>query len=321
MVVAFTPMPTPTPTPAPAPDPLSDIAEGAGLTCTGVERWSLAAPWGIRYPGSGHAIVHTVLYGQAYVVGLGDAPVKIPAGGAAVMPHDLPHLVVSKWPMSDTHIIDAPSDPIPGGRVHNHASGRSDATLLMTMPLAVKGREDLEEPRTEPMIKVVDRPSEDLLELTMLAAKLAIVPGLGQRYIVCRLGEAIGAKLLQGLANEEEDTYGLFGMFASAGVRAALKAVEGDVAHPWTVGELAQIAGIPRHAFRAEFQDVVGTDVTEYVTMRRIRRAQAAVVDGLADLQQVASSVGFRTVGAFKKAAARVTGVRPLAKMRSLLGS
>jgi AraC-like DNA-binding protein len=300
-------------------DPLSDIAEGAGLTCTGVERWSLAAPWGIRYAGSSQAIVHTVLRGEAYVVGLSEEPVRIPSGGAAVMPHDLPHLVVSRWPLEDRHIIDAPADPIPGGRVHNHATSQSDTTLLMTVPLSVPARERLSAPRTEAMIKVVESPGEDLMELTMLAAKLAIVPGLGQRYIICRLGEAIGAKLLQRLAGEESDTYGLFGMFASAGVRAALKAVEGDVAHPWTLGELAQIAGVPRHAFREEFQDVVGTDVTEYVTMRRIRRAQAAVLEGFATLDNVASEVGFRSVGAFRKAAAKVTGLRPLARLRAAL--
>lgn len=305
--------------PAPAPDPLSDIAEGSGLTCTGVERWSLSAPWGIRYPGSGNAVVHTVLRGQAFVVGIGDKPVHIPSGGAAVMPHDLPHLVVSKWPMSDTHIVDAPTDPIPGGRIHTHTAGGGADTILMTMPLAVPSRDNLQAPRTEPMIEVVEHPGEDLIELTMLAAKMAVVPGLGQRYIVCRLGEAIGAKLLQRLAGQDSDTYGLFSMFASAGVRASLKAIEGDVAHPWTVAELAQIAGIPRHAFREEFQDVVGADVSEYVTMRRIRRAQAAVIGGLSDLGEVASSVGFRTVGAFKKAADKVSGARPFSAARGLL--
>ncbi len=304
---------------APASDPLSDIAEGSGLTCTGVERWSLRAPWGIRYPGSGNAIVHTVVHGEAFVVGIGDKPVKIPSGGAAVMPHDLPHLVVSKWPIADRHLVDAPSDAIAGGRIHTHTAGGGADTVLLTMPLAVPSRAGLTAPRTEPMIEVVQRPGEDLLELMMLAAKLAIVPGLGQRYIVCRLGEAIGAKLLQRLAGEDGDTYGLFSMFASAGVRASLKAIEGDLAHPWTVAELAQIAGIPRHAFREEFQDVVGADVSEYVTLRRVRRAQAAVRGGLADLEQVAASVGFRTMGAFKKAAGMVGGVRPFAAVRGLL--
>jgi AraC-like DNA-binding protein len=305
--------------PAPASDPLSDIAEGAGLSCTGVERWSLSAPWGIRYPGSEHAIVHTSIRGRAFVVGVGEEPIEIPPGGAAVMPHDVPHMVVSRWPIEPTHIVDAPVDAVPGGRVHTHTAGRSETHLLMTLPLAVRGREGIESPRTEPMIKVVERPGEDLIELTMLAAKLAIVPGLGQRYIVCRLGEAIGAKLLQRLAGAERDTYGLFGMFASVGVRAALEAVEGNVAHPWTVAELAEVAGTTRREFRDEFRDVVGTDVADYIVMRRIRRAQAFVAGGIDDLQRVATQVGFRSVGAFRKAAERVTGLAPLDRVRSLL--
>jgi AraC-like DNA-binding protein len=290
-------------------DPLSDIAEGSGVTCAAVERWSFARPFGVRYPGSEHAVVHTVLQGTAVVAGVGE-PVRLRTGGAAVLPHDVPHVVASDWPLSDEHIIDVKPEPVAPGTVRNYALSATPDVTIMTMPFIVPGREAVAPTDAAPQVKAVDHPGEDLLELTLLAGKLVLLPGMGQRYVICRLSEAILAKILQRLAGKQEDTLGLFSMFASVGVQAALAAVEADVGRAWTVRELADIAGMPRRAFEAAFADSVGTGVKDFVDLRRVRRAQAALAQGAADLADVAARVGFRSRASLRSAMHRLTGFR-----------
>jgi AraC-like DNA-binding protein len=295
-------------------DPLSDIATRSGLTCTSVERWNLKPPFAIRYAGSDHAIVHAVVRGEVVIVGLRDEPVRVGEGGTAVLPHDVPHIVASSWPLSEDHVVDAPAEAIALGDVRNFEQGHPQAdTIVVTMPFAVPGRtpaepttEHEEAPAPRPQIKVLGVPGEDILEMLVLIAKLSIMPGLGDRYVATRLAEAVLAKVLQRLAGAQSDTLGLFGLFASVGVKTALDAVESVVGRAWTVGELAEIARMPRAAFKAEFQDTVGTSVRDFIDLRRVAGARARIAQGLVSMADAAAAVGFRSRSALTAAVRRL---------------
>ena len=293
-------------------DPLSDIAAASGVSCRAVERWSFARPFGVRYPGSEHAVVHTVLQGSAVIAGVGEKPVRLSAGGAAVLPHDVPHVVASEWPLDERYIETRAKDAVPAGAVRNYAKSSTPDVVMMTMPFEVPGRPAVSPEDAQPQIKTLGKAGEDVLELMLLAGKLAIMPGPGDAYALCRLAEAILAKVLQRMAGKEEDRLGLFSIFAAVGVKAALVAVDKDVRHAWTVGELSNIAGMPRKAFEAAFSDSVGTNVKEYISLRRVAQARDAVAAGAASIAEVAASVGFRSRASLQNAMKRVGRIRGL---------
>jgi AraC-like DNA-binding protein len=297
----------------PSFDPLSDICTASGLQCTQVERWDLASPWGVRFGPSPHAMLHTLVRGRAVIVAGAD-PKPIEETGAAILPRGVAHVVASRWPLADEHVFDVRPAPLSTGAVVCYRPSPNPDTILLSMPFAVPGRE-IDEPATDAVsletpVEVLSHPSEDLVELAVLAAKLALDPTKGARYIACRVGEALLAKSLQRMAGRDSDTLGLFGLFASVGMRTALEAIERDVGHAWTIGELAELAHLPRARFRAEFVDLVGIDVRDFVDLRRIRHAERAVQAGI-DLGELATRVGFRSRTAFERALRRVGALRP----------
>jgi AraC-like DNA-binding protein len=290
------------PTHAPS-DPLSDVARASGARCAYVEQWSFGGTWGVRYPGSKHAVVHCMVQGSALVDGLGDAPVRLPEGGMLLMPRDVPHTVASTLPISDAHLIEHDGD-LPDGTVHNYATGGQVDARLMTLPFDVPAAEA--DAPAVPGHALIERADADVLEIVLLASKLVLMPGIGDRYVAARLAEAILGKVLVRAAGAQDDRFGLFGMFASLGVRSALKAIEGDPAHGWTLGELAEIAGVPRSAFKAEFRSTIGVPLSEYLELRKLRRAQSLIADGAMAVADAAASAGFRSRAGFMAAMRRL---------------
>ncbi len=291
------------PTHAPS-DPLSDVAKASGARCAYVEQWSFCGPWGVRYPGSSHAVVHCMVQGTALVEGLGDQPVRIPEGGMLLLPRDVPHTIASRLPIDDAHLVEH-DESLPDGTVNNYATTGQVEARLLTMPFTVPAAE--EEGATGLRgHAVVDRPEADLVEIVLLASKLVLMPGIGDRYVAARLAEAILGKVLVRVAGADDDRFGLFGMFASLGVRTALKAIEGDPAYQWTIGELAELAGIPRSAFKDEFHASIGVPVGEYLQLRRVRRCQGLLANGMTAIEDAASAAGFRSRSGFRAAVRRL---------------
>lgn len=276
-------------------DPLSDVARASGARCAYVEQWSFHGAWGVRYPGSKHAVVHCMLQGTALVDGLGESPVRIPEGGMLLLPRDVPHTVASRLPIDDNHLIEHDGD-LPDGTTHNYATGGQVEARLMTLPFDVPAADEGAELSGHAL---VDKPEADLLEIALLASKLVLMPGVGDRYVAARLAEAILGKILVRTAGAQDDRFGLFGMFASLGVRSALKAIEGDPAYAWTVGELAEVAGVPRSAFKAEFRSTVGVPLAEYLQLRKLRRCQSLIAEGVLAVSDAASAAGFRSSSSF----------------------
>ena len=284
-------------------DPLSDVARASGARSAYVEQWSFSGPWGIRYPGSKHAVVHCMVQGSALVEGLQDEPVRIPEGGMLLLPRNVPHTVASRLPLDDAHLVEH-DGALPDGTVHNYASGGHVDSRLMTLPFDIPTTDEAEEAAVTGHA-LVDRPEADLVEIVLLTSKLVLMPGVGDRYVATRLADAVLGKVLMRTAGAADDRFGLFGMFASLGVRSALKAIEGDPAYAWTIGELAELAGIPRSAFKSEFQATIGVPLGEYLELRRVRRCQSLLSSGMVAVADAAAQAGFRSRAGFTAAVRR----------------
>jgi AraC-like DNA-binding protein len=94
-------------------------------------------------------------------------------------------------------------------------------------------------------------------------------------------------------------------------VSAALSAMHGDPAHPWTVEELGRAANLSRAAFARRFTGLVGEPPLTYLTWWRLSLAARLLKEGGASLDSIARSVGYGSQYAFANAFKRAHGIPP----------
>lgn len=104
-------------------------------------------------------------------------------------------------------------------------------------------------------------------------------------------------------------------LYALADVQlgAALSAMHAQLARPWTLGELARIAGMSRTSFSAKFKRVVGSSPIEYLTRWRMEVAGARLRNSESSVAAIANAVGYQSEAAFSTAFKRTLGHPPKA--------
>lgn len=90
-----------------------------------------------------------------------------------------------------------------------------------------------------------------------------------------------------------------------------LKVIEHRPEHPWTVGSLADTAGVSRATLARRFTDVVGEPPMTFLTHWRLALAADLILDPEATLTSVARQVGDGSPFALSAAFTRVRGVSP----------
>ena len=100
-------------------------------------------------------------------------------------------------------------------------------------------------------------------------------------------------------------------------VASALRAVHGDPAHPWTVGELAGVAGLSRAAFARRFTALVGRPPLTYLTWWRMTIAARLLRTTDLPHAAIARKIGYASEHAFANAFKREFTMPPGAYRRS----
>lgn len=112
-------------------------------------------------------------------------------------------------------------------------------------------------------------------------------------------------------ATEEGRRSGWLGALSHPPIASALQAIHERLDHPWTVGELAEVAAMSRSSFAEAFRARVGSSPLEYLTTWRMQVAAGILRDENQKLSQIASRVGYESDTAFSKAFKRKTGMTP----------
>ena len=94
-------------------------------------------------------------------------------------------------------------------------------------------------------------------------------------------------------------------------IGGVLRSMHENIQQPWTVGELASVAGMSRSAFALRFKEVVGETPLDYLTRWRVYRAAVLLREGDRKLTEIANAVGYDSDGSFNKTFKRIVGVTP----------
>jgi AraC-like DNA-binding protein len=124
----------------------------------------------------------------------------------------------------------------------------------------------------------------------------------GNRMILDRLCQVL---LLQVLRDHSSN------VIAHPRLGPALKAMHDDLAHPWTVSELAGVAAMSRSTFFLRFKDSVGVTPLDYLFRLRMHQAARTLRDTTRTVASIAAAAGYSTESAFSAAFKRFAGRSP----------
>ncbi|MCW5656923.1 MAG: AraC family transcriptional regulator [Burkholderiaceae bacterium] len=94
-------------------------------------------------------------------------------------------------------------------------------------------------------------------------------------------------------------------------VRRAIALMHENAAHPWTLDELAQRAGLSRTALAGRFRDAMGDTPLNHLRTLRMQRASRLLADTDRRLEAIARAVGYQDAFGFSKVFKRTLGVSP----------
>jgi AraC-like DNA-binding protein len=135
----------------------------------------------------------------------------------------------------------------------------------------------------------------------------------GRDLVVDRLIEVLLVEALR-FRSEGVDAIGQSGLLAGLAdplLARALGRLHADVAHAWSVEELARAAGLSRSAFSERFSQKVGVPPMQYLIDWRIALAKAMLQRDSPPLEAVAAAIGYQSASAFSTAFRREVGRPP----------
>lgn len=291
-------------------DLLTDILQDAGLRRRVLGRRAIPADVALRFPCDKSIGLHVVMQGPVYVHGSSlTQALALASGDVAFMARGCDHVL-------------SMSPELTGLQTQTIAEEfRSDETGASVV---VGGAYQLWNTPLHPLF--AELPPWTVLragERPRLGA-LALAAGLmeqeirsaepGTDTIVQALLDTIFTYALREIAAERgQVSSGWSHAVRNPQVRRALSVMHERIAHPWTLDDLAQHAGLSRTALAERFRDAMGDTPLNHLRVLRMQRAMRLLAETDHKLEVVAAEVGYQDAFSFSKAFKRTVGLSPKA--------
>jgi AraC-like DNA-binding protein len=293
-------------------DPLSDVLSLLKPRTYMVGGFDTAGPWSVRFGPHEGVKCYALVSGQCWLA-VDDVPdpILLETGDCFLLPTGRPFRLASDLALPSVDPFTFFPLPL-NGRIGVHNSGgdcfsvgghftfagKHASVLLGVLPPIVHIRK--EEDRAamrwslEGMMRELREPQ----------------PGgflVAQQLAYMMLIQALRLHLAEGLRG------GVGWLFALADqqMSAAITAMHTDPAHPWTVQQLAERAGMSRSIFALKFKQTVGDSPMEYLTRWRMLLAADRLVNSTDPISTLSLSLGYESESAFSTAFKRVMGCSP----------
>ena len=302
-------------------DALAALLDGPRARGAFLLRCVLDPPWCLRIEDEAPLALTAVTRGRAWIRSDGDAPVALGPGD----------LVVARGPRPYT-VADDPGTPPqaiiePGGRcvaldghelreelalgVRSWGNAPDGGTVLLTGAYQLAGEVGRRLVRTLPDLLVLSA-GDVASPLVPLLAEEIVRDEPGQEAVLDRLLDLLLISALRGwLARPDSPAPAWYRGYADPVVGRALRLLQHNPAHPWTVGGLAAAAGVSRAALARRFTELVGEPPMAFLAGWRLALAADLLRDSDAGLTAVARQVGYATPYALSTAFKRAHGVSP----------
>jgi AraC-like DNA-binding protein len=138
----------------------------------------------------------------------------------------------------------------------------------------------------------------------------AFSEGGGRQAALDRLFDYLLILIVRHVVGSGVVTGGVLAGLADPRLAKALTAVHEAPKKPWSLEDLADVAGMSRTRFAAHFRAVVGKTPIDYLTLWRMTIARQLLAKGK-PVKSVANAVGYDSAASFSRMFARLTGHPP----------
>lgn len=309
-------------------DALSGLLGGPRHSNVFLLRALLAPPWSIEVRDRAPLTVVCLFRGESWLLPERGEAVPLTAGDVAILrgpdpyvladdPATPPQFVVHPDQRSTTPDgADACDDLCLGVRTWGNAADGPVRMLVVTYPTVSVVSEGLL--RALPPAAVL-REGEWHCPLTPLLEDDLIREAPGQDVILDRMFDLLSVAVLRAwFARPGADAPSWYRAYGDAVVGPALRLLQNDPAHPWTVAELAGRVGVSRAALARRFGELVGEPPMAYLTRWRLDRAADLLRATEQTLGAIARQVGYGSAFALSTAFKRERGSSPQDFRRAL---
>jgi AraC-like DNA-binding protein len=283
----------------------------------------LDPPWSLRIEDQAPLTLVAVVRGTAWVVPDGEPPTRLGPGDVALVRGPQPYTVADD-PETPPNIVIHPGQrcTTPDGRslhdemdlgLRSWGNSADGETVLITGTYQADGEISQRLVAALPPLAVVAHDAWDSPLVALLATEIARDEP-GQDAVLDRLLDLLlVAALRVWFARPDAGAPAWYRASADPVVGRALRLLQNQPAHPWTVAGLASEAGVSRAALARRFNELVGEPPMSFLTNWRLALAADLLHEPDATVGWVARRVGYGSPFTFSTAFKRRYGVSPQA--------
>lgn len=293
-------------------DPIAD-AIGLLRPLTVIEAGLHAAgPWALRFDPFPHVKLGVVARGECWLALQGHEPVRLREGDFYLLGNPPPYVLASAL-TEEPHAAKPLWDSAMNGAVRIGLEAEEDTYLCgghfsfddTNASILI----DLLPPLVH--VRAADPRGKLLAHLSELLVTEVETNAVGGSLVLDHLAQILFVHMLRAHADQAGRPTGWLGALSDDGIGTALRAMHADVAHRWTLKELASISYMSRSAFAASFKNQVGTAPLKYLIEWRMSLARDALRRGTRSISELAFATGYESESAFSTAFSRVVGSSP----------
>ncbi|MCA7011615.1 AraC family transcriptional regulator [Dickeya dadantii] len=294
-------------------DLLTEVLRSTGLSARKLALSELRPGQALQFPCERSVGLHVVMRGPIYLHTTGrPEPQVLEQGDIAVMARGVPHILSLSPTLAGQRQeyldIRQPRD-VP--EYHDKTHVFSGAYQFWHAPLHPL----FTEMSDWYILRSADIPDLGALAMTstLLVEELrGIEPG--SRIITHGLMDVVFAYIMRQLIARRATTQAGWCQGASDPlVRQVMTLMQEDIAHPWTLDELARRVGMSRTALATRFRAATGETPINYLRTLRMQHAMQLLADTRQSLDAVAAAVGYQDAFGFSRVFKRITGISPRA--------
>ncbi|UGT69798.1 AraC family transcriptional regulator [Nocardia gipuzkoensis] len=289
-------------------------ARGAFLMCS-----LLDPPWSLRIQDEAPLTVLSMIRGAAWIVTDQGAPRQLGAGDVAIFRGPAPYTVADD-PATEPQIIIHPGQvtKTPQGEilcetlslgVRQWGTDPEGATLMVTGTYESAGAASRRLLRALPPVLVLQRGDFDSRVLDILVDEVTRDEPAQSAVLDRLLDLVLIAALRAWFARDDAPAW--YHAYGDPLVGKALRLLQHNPAHGWTVAGLAEAVGVSRAALARRFTDLVGEPPMAFLTEWRLALAADLLQESDATIEAIARQVGYGSAFALSTAFKRHFGVSP----------
>ncbi len=298
-------------------DLLSDILQTVKLRGAVYFHARFQSPWGMKIPAGQFANYHIVTDGKCWVESDAlEKPILLKKGDMVLFPRGDSHSLVDTLQSDIVTADELLSNARKTGNNEVIFGGNGSHSSSLICGHFEYNRE-CPHPLFETLPPLIHISASDNLNVNWfstaseLAAQISASSSMGKNAVINRLAESLFIQALADYLNTVDDLSSFLAATQDRNIGFVLQSIHDEIAHDWSIAELARIASMSKSVFSSKFHSMVGEPPIIYLARWRMLKAREMLTETTLPISLISEKVGYQSEFSFSKAFKKMTGLTP----------